>query len=260
MDGGEAPMKPDFASHTLIHFLDRFIYKSARSTPEKPKGASIMQSLPGTSSANVLMTSRSTDTHKPSVNSEQFWRKQLAQVAEDEVFFHQYFTHMGKSVTTKSRQETRQLKRHSNLGEGEDGHDGNEDEIWKALVESRPEIEGDTSSGDDLGFDDSGEDLEDYDDDDSDVDMEEDSAPEDESEKSDLQMADEEDTDLDLEEEGVSSENDQGDTADVLSPIQPPGKNTLQKSKRRKLRSLPTFASVDDYADLLADEADDQEQ
>jgi ribosome biogenesis protein MAK21 len=257
MEGGEAPMKPDFASHTLLHFLDRFIYRSARSTPEKSKGSSIMQPLQGTSSASVLLTGRSTSTQL-SVNSEQFWRKQLSQVAVDEVFFHQYFTHMGKSSTTRNRQEIRQMKQQNDRQEKEDGDDENEDEIWKALVDSRPEVEGDMSSDDDIGFEDSEEDLEDYDDDTSEVDIEGDGAIEDDSGNSDIQMVDE-DTDLELEGDGDSSEIDNDDT-DGLSLSQLPGKNTLQRSKRRKLKNLPTFASAEDYAELLAKEVDGREE
>ncbi|KAL8936600.1 MAG: hypothetical protein Q9216_004843, partial [Gyalolechia sp. 2 TL-2023] len=168
------PPKPDLASHTLIHFLDRFVYRNPKTTTTA-RGASIMQPLSsssgfGTTHSNngALLSSAPSfkDRIKQPVNSEAFWKMEKDKVAADEVFFHKYFSAVGKG-REKARGKKERRKRGKGLDEEGSEEDGEEEaEIWKALVESRPEIEGDEEgrSEDDVGFED--EDMDELDEED----------------------------------------------------------------------------------------------
>jgi ribosome biogenesis protein MAK21 len=259
----EMPVKPDLASHTLIHFLDRFVYRNAKAATGGLRGSSIMQPLAGGDSKGVLVSNRvAIHGHKP-LNAEAFWRKKAEDVAVDEVFFHKYFNQIGRSK--QSLKKTKAEKK-SEDAHNEDEEDG-EDEIWQALVESRPEVEGESEDYSDmemLDLDDSdqsslngsGSDLGDRFEDDEDsnasgVDFEDDDElvnsgseadPGDEIAASDidelfnqeLEMAREDNAEKDSKPDRESS-----------------------RSKRRKLKGLPTFASVEDYAEMMQD--DDEE-
>jgi ribosome biogenesis protein MAK21 len=254
----EMPPKPDLASHSLIAFLDKFVYKNAKATSTGLRGSSIMQPLAGGDSKGVLVSSRlASNTHQP-LNTEAFWRKKAEDVAVDEVFFHKYFNHVSKPKQTgKDKKAGKRAKD----GDSEDEEEAGEDEIWDALVESRPEIEGD--SGDDS-------DLEMLDlDDDSDnssigggvvieeSDEEEEllSSEEDDASASVMELdekVDEADSDLDelFEKELQTGKSDEAKT-------EKDAKREERKSKRRKMKNLPTFASVDDYAQMLDNDEDE---
>ncbi|KAL9028943.1 MAG: hypothetical protein Q9196_002749, partial [Gyalolechia fulgens] len=94
------PPKPDLASHTLIHFLDRFVYRNPKTTTSA-RGASIMQPLTSSSAfdapnhQNKLLLSSAPsfkERVKQPVNSEAFRKQEADKVAADEVFFHKYFS------------------------------------------------------------------------------------------------------------------------------------------------------------------------
>ncbi|KAL8767024.1 MAG: hypothetical protein Q9194_006112, partial [Teloschistes cf. exilis] len=150
------PPKPDLSSHTLIHFLDRFVYRNPKSTTAA-RGASIMQpisSFAGRSDGVLLAPTASLrEKAKQPVNSEAFWKQAADDVGADEAFFHRYFSKVGKGrEKAREKKEKRKKKEEGS----EDGEEEEEEEIWKALVESRPEIEGDDDGGsdDDLDMDD----------------------------------------------------------------------------------------------------------
>ncbi|KAF5851569.1 hypothetical protein GGP41_004358 [Bipolaris sorokiniana] len=81
--------KPDPTIYTLMNFLDKFSFKNAKAKSSGIHGTSIMQPMAGTSkAASYLITTRDGDrTHDP-LNSEQFWRRKVDDVRDDEVFFH----------------------------------------------------------------------------------------------------------------------------------------------------------------------------
>ncbi|PNS19741.1 hypothetical protein CAC42_7708 [Sphaceloma murrayae] len=263
------PPKPDPSSHGLMHFLDRFIYRNAKSKQTAPRGTSIMQPLIGSAAADLLIKSGNGATTIEPINTESFWNKNIKDVPADQVFFHSYF-----SQANKGKGSTKKKKAKSSAGEGSDAEDSGEEEIWKALVDSRPEIEADDD--DDLSMGD----LEDY----SGSEIGVEGLDSDQEGDEGVEIADFPD---DMEEEvealgGSDQEASDGgdfnfDDADALMddddevaldlsdiPGQEGGEDTGKedskegkRKKRRKLKHLPTFASVDDYAKLLADEPDD---
>ncbi|TGO27526.1 hypothetical protein BPAE_0040g00070 [Botrytis paeoniae] len=256
------PPKPDLASHTLTHFLDRFVYRNAKAAAGAPKGSSLMQPLAGGASQGILVSNRGTKVQQ-SVNSEAFWRKKAEDVAVDEVFFHKYFNQIGKGKDASKKKEKKKGE------DGEDDEDEDEDEIWQALVESKPDIEGPESDEDDLDMDDF--DMSE-DDSEGDVDIEgSDDEVDVEGEDEDMQDAEEDDG------EGIFSEEDDdlkdsddeaGSDMDALfeaelqrakSPEAEEEKKETSRSKKRRLKNLPTFASAEDYAAMLDKDDGDED-
>jgi ribosome biogenesis protein MAK21 len=285
------PEKPDPTLHTLIHFLDRFVYRNAKAKGPGMRGVSIMQPLAGTDASDLLIKERSGAARENPLNTEAFWAKRVEDVAADEVFFHQYFNQSTKKTKSKKSAD-------EDDGELEGIDSGDEDEIWKALVDSRPEIEGD--SEDDgfsdmenlMGDDDEDEDdmdLDGQDDDDEEVELNLDSDEEeggvalnfdsDEEEggvKLNLESEAESESDGSGEEEGDKDDDDDafdigelesdddafvGSDEDLPSDIEVPGssktgtngKKEKEKSHKQKLKSLPLYASAEDYAKLIGD-------
>lgn len=262
--------KPDPTIYTLMNFLDKFSFKNAKTKAHAVHGTSIMQPMSHTSKAgDYLITARDGDRLHDPVNSEQFWKKKVDEVREDEVFFHTYFEKSGKAKHVNLKEKKKKRK-----DEGSDEESG-EEEIWKALVKSRPEVEGDDD--DDEGFSDM--DMDDMSDDDMDMDdeggmdggVELNLGSDDDADFGGKQDDDEDDGmdddvfgDMDDEEAFVDSDEDvsidMNDDTDVEEPA-PPSKskedNEKQGRKKRKLKHLPTFASMEDYAKLIGDDDDD---
>lgn len=119
-----------------------------------------MQPLAGTEGRDLLVGSGSAGgdvlRFREPVNSEAFWRRRAEDVAAEDVFFHEYFNRLGKEKKAQ-REDQKKGKKDGNVqgdeSEAELGSD-NESEIWQALVDSRPELEGDEGSDLDLDMDD----------------------------------------------------------------------------------------------------------
>jgi len=244
------PPKPDLASHNLSNFLDRFVYRNAKAVTGAPRGGSIMQPLAGGDSRGVLLSSRASNHGQQSVNTEAFWRKKAEDVSVDEVFFHKYFSQIGKSKQAPGKKATSKSRGESDNEDGE-----NEDEIWQALVDSRPEVEGNSDDESDLEM----------------LDLDE-SEAELSAEGSEVDLDDEEahhESDLDESDdfEGIVLDEEAGSEMDELFVKELQTGDLQQKAsdqgeensrqKRRRLRGLPTFASMEDYAEMLANDEDE---
>ncbi|KAF2667719.1 CBF-domain-containing protein [Microthyrium microscopicum] len=290
LDQSKAPPKPDPTLHTLMHFLDRFVYRNAKANGAPMRGSSIMQPLAGNDAVDLLVSSRAGASAEIPLNTEAFWNKKAGEVAADEVFFHQYFAQSGKN----KKKEKKKVKEDDEDDDEEGGEDAGEDEIWKALVNSRPEVEGDSdddeegfSDMDDLMADDAADDDGGYsdgaDEDDQDVVFNMDSDGEDEemiSEDGGVEInmeSDEEVAELnDEDDEAVAAADDDDDEgvfniadlesdddaqigsedelpSDVEAPVADEAKEKKGKNKKRKLKHLPLFASAEDYAKLIGD-------
>ncbi|KAJ5587631.1 uncharacterized protein N7459_003396 [Penicillium hispanicum] len=289
--------KPDMTLHTLTHFLDRFVYRTPKAGAAA-RGASIMQPLAGADTADRLVEAGKVAAQQGPLNSENFWKKKAGDVAAEDVFFHEYFNRVNKDKARgKKGKGAGEPVAHDE--EDVEGLSDNEDEIWKALVDSRPDLEADEDSDDDLdmddlesAYDDDEDDLEgegegsgddevifnDESDEPSDEEMAEFSGFEDEEEgaappptaskkaakksaKEDKATEEDEDTfDMDVSDDEAFVDSDEDLPSDMeFGGVDLPAAETTaapSKSKKRKLKHLPTFASADDYAALLADEDD----
>ena len=255
----EMPPKPDLSQNSLIHFLDRFVYRNPKAT-NAPRGASIMQPMAGGDSSALLVSaySEKSSTKQP-VNSEAFWKQASENINADEVFFHKYFSTLGRGKENASKKK---MERKADAEDSED--EGDEAEIWEALVDSRPEL----NKGSDGGFGD--EDIESdmeetYDEDEDELDLDLELAKVDESAKGN--RADDAEGLPDFDDEGdeafLDSDDelpsdledvfDQGDTLSKPESVVEP-ENEKRGDKRRRLKNLPIFASADDYAKMLEEE------
>jgi len=253
------PNKPDLSLHTLIHFLDRFVYRNARYIATGPKGMSIMQPLAGGDATHFLASARYSSKSQVPVNSEAFLRREAKDIGADEAFFHNYFSRIGKANAAVDRTDATKGRDPATGSDDE----GNESDIWEALVMSRPELGGDEQSDSGMDMDDISFGSEDGSvalDDEEVLGSQDDALSE---------AADGTDTDLDLESDDealvasdteIPSDVDQtlknGLVAREISQAtaldrQPPLK------KRRRLKHLPTFASAASYAAMLSGDDDD---
>ena len=260
----QMPAKPDPATLTLMHFLDRFVYRNAKTKERASHGSSIMQPMAGSASrADMLVRPGQEAGVGANVNSEAFWNKKLEDVKAEDVFFHAYFNQAGNKKRRAPKKEAKADV------QDEDDSDAGEDEIWEAIAKSKPEVEGpdeddDLSLGDlESGYSDDGgseagidlgggaEDREagidlggEGDADTDDEDME--GMPELESDEGDAMFDDDAEVPFDIEDEAEEPATD--DKA---------ARNKNKRKEKKKLKALPTFASAEDYAKLLADEPDD---
>lgn len=276
-------VKPDLGLYTLAHFLDRFVYRNAKQKPSV-RGTSIMQPLYGGSQIDQTLLVRSTDyaSKETPANTENWLNKKVRDIKPDERFFHQYFT------TKQGAMKPHKDKKTSEAGAEED-EEIDEDEVWNALVKSRPDVEDDSDDGE-IGF--SEEEFGSMSDSDSEID--EDLAEQDGSEvdsdegleafsqgsedglDEQRHVGDEESNSEDdvfysflgdeakEEEKDAASEEDEGE--EVPEGQEPKTTKRArdgqqsQKSKKRKLKDLPLFASVDDYAKLLDSDGAEESQ
>lgn len=287
--------KPDLTLHTLSHFLDRFVYRTPK-TATSTRGASIMQPLAGGDTQDRLVEAGKAAPQGMPLNSENFWKRKADEVAAEDVFFHEYFNRVNKDKTRAKKGKDDDEDPVARDEEGDELSDA-ESEIWKALVDSRPEVEA-GDSDDDLDLDDldsAYDDDEDEDagagegDDDEVIFNDESDEPSDEEfdgldEDEDAAVSsppavskkapaktgkdaktpakddESDDFDMDVSDDEAFLDSDEDLPSDmelggVELPAETPDVPTASDSKkRRKLKHLPTFASADDYAALLADE------
>ncbi len=257
----DMPPKPDPTHYTLMHFLDRFIYRSPRSKASATMhGTSIMQPLAGSNAADLLVKPGKDNGIRDAINSEAFWQKKIEDVAADDVFFHSYFNLAG----TKKRQPSQQTKADraaddvSDAGTDEEG----EEEIWKAITASRPEVEG-ADDDDDLSLGDLESAYSDSEDgSEAGIDLGGDGG-DDAAGLDELLNDDEADDMLELESEDSAMFDDEHDLPEDFEPVQEPtedkelSRSQQRRKDKKKLKSLPTFASVEDYERLLGADDDD---
>lgn len=273
------PPKPDLSLNTLIHFLDRFVYKNPKTSTKTTgtKGISIMQPLLAGDKSSVLV-SNAGGREKPAVNSDQFWKMNTENVGADEVFFHKYFSVVGREKEKRAAKKAKKERaRRVEDADEDDDEEGDEEEIWKALVGSRPEIDGDEDGGEE-GFsdlealDDEEDENEDMEDDakaDAEVEDHEDDLEE--AEMPDLGDSDEDDallasddelpSDLDTAfkaELQTNTKKRKGEPSPAPAPDDAAAETESKRGKKRqRLRNLPTFASLEDYEKMLGGEEEE---
>lgn len=267
----EMPPKPDPTQHTLMHFLDRFVYRNPKTKQEKTHGSSIMQPLAGASKAADILVKPGDPTRRAPLNSEAFWAKKVENVAADEVFFHNYFNAAGNS---KRKPVKEQKQRGAVDSEDEDAM---EDQIWEAIANSRPEVEGpdsdddlsmgdleslsggsdDDESGSEGGIDLGGEDgdgaadlsafasMDGFGGESEDEEaLDSDDVPDLDDDDEDAMLGDEDEVPFD----GFDGEEEEAEAETNAA------RNKKKRAEKKKLKNLPVFASAEDYAKLIGDD------
>lgn len=277
---------PDLSLYTLAHFLDRFVYKNPKKAA--PRGASAMQ--PSSSTAGGVRRVRA-DVQETPLNVEGWWRRGEGGVPADQVFFQRYFAQKhAKEHARATKADKRKSKRDdedagsdeedsgASGGERDEDSDAEEDEIWKAMKASMPSTAGDNFVDDDDDDDDDDDglieeaedlmsppisDAEDAsigsgsDDEDAPTAVEGDNLDDDESSLSEPSDADDLHL-IDYDTTDSASEDWTGFRAGVDATDNKRKRgNDGAPSRRKKRRSLPTFASYEDYARMIEDEPED---
>lgn len=249
---GEQQPKPDLGLFTLAHFLDRFVYKNAKEKTTS-RGSSIMQPLGGAQTGSLLVKASNLSGAALPANTENWLNKKVEDIRPDEKFFFDYFTSKQNKLKEKAE--------HKKAAFDED--EENDDEIWQALVNSRPEVE--DISDDGLSFDEG--DFLDDDISEGEAEVEQDEEePEFEDElaedfeeieegavENDGSESDEPDM-FGLNSEDELSDNEQVSVADTKKRSKD---ESDKKAKKPKLSSLPVFASADDYSQYLNSDDDE---
>jgi ribosome biogenesis protein MAK21 len=259
--------KPDLNLHTLSHFLDRFVYRNPKLSHMGLRGSSIMQPMATENTHAVLLGADKANKIAAPVNSEQFRTKASSEVAVEDVFFHQYFSSIKKTAAPMSAKEKKRAeKKKSRDVDDEEEDDADEDEIWKAMMQSAPDLEGDEFVDDD-------------DDDDLDLaDMESDDEMADDADDGSVDIDpaffdDDDDEDLmDVDATGIPLPATAADVDEIPSDVddfagfdseaettkkQKTSKRAADKAEKKRKKNLPTFASAEDYAQMLEDDEDE---
>ena len=189
------------------------------------------------SGRHLILTDK---TAKLPVNLEAFWKMDEEKIGVDDAFFHKYFNMKTRGVETAKRKKADRKRKGDSV---DDEENGSEDEIWKALVDSRPELEGSEEGDDDIDMDD----LEDE----SDVGT----APDRDDTRSTENLDLHGDSDGPyFEEEDALLESDDEVPADFDAQKIGLKRGTKLSRRRKMLKNLPTFASVDEYATMIQNE------
>ncbi|KAK5782294.1 hypothetical protein RI543_000224 [Arxiozyma heterogenica] len=242
-DKGEEMSKPDLGLFTLAHFLDRFVYRNAKQKPVS-RGSSIMQPLFGGSELNNNILVKASDLKHNSVpvNTENWLNKKVEDINPEDKFFHQYFSSKKSAVRIQKEKKARSF-------DSDDEMD--EDEIWDALVKSKPDVEDDSDDGIEFSTEDfSSDESSENEDEGSDIAGSDDETnEEDDIEFSALDGVDgiKEDTDDSSSENEISNNKRHHDDSDSESH---------KKSKKQKKKALPVFASADDYSEYLKSDSE----
>lgn len=281
--GDKVTSNADLTLNTLMHFLDRFVFRN----PKKQtgvRGSSIMQPALSGDMDNDVVVRRS---HVPLdyVNSAAFWNQRPENVPVDQQFFLQYFQakqkRAGQAAEMQKPEETADAPSDEEDVDDDDlsTDDEEEKEIWKAMKRSTPhevadkeEEEDDDEVLDALKADESDEE------DDEEATQAEEAGQEESGADSDaIDDAAQEAADSDASEEQEDSDDEPGmllededdlvpftNFSDEEEPMQgtkrpaedtdegPTSKNRKRTEQRRKRREQPAFASADDYAHMLA--------
>lgn len=215
------------------------------------------------------------------VNSEAFWSRRLGEVKPDEVFFHRYFSDVGprRKATLERRTGVKDDKKRKR-GDGAEWDEdlgANEDEISKALAGSRPELEdGGVSDSDESANEEDEDALAEEmadgsdasnvgidDDEGVELNFESDLEDEDDVDAADLEgeegFSDTGSFNLGDGEDDLVGTEDESDGLAETQAVEKAGDKSKHKKKKRKLADLPTFASADDYAKII-EEGDDDDQ
>ncbi|WBW74507.1 ribosome biogenesis protein Noc1 [Schizosaccharomyces osmophilus] len=258
--------KPDLSLHTLSHFLDKFAYRNPKKSAAV-KGYSIMQPLAGSVSKGIVSTG--TGQGNAPMNSEQFIGKQESEIPVDELFFHRFFN----DKYIKGKQSNKK-----NVSVNEEG-EMDEDEVWKALVDSKPnlEMEEEESDFDEEAMDEAMADFSDGEEAEQPKEPAEEAEENVEEEEEEGQMFSDEETEprentanapavpdaeeggsedemqlLEDEEDLLPFENGEDEESEGEEERREQKEKSSQKNKRRKtIKELPVFADADSYAHLL---------
>ncbi|KAK0481504.1 CBF/Mak21 family-domain-containing protein [Armillaria novae-zelandiae] len=269
----------DLSLNTLSHFLDRFVYKNPKKSTTT-KGASAMQPAASGLDGTGVKLMKGDAGGNVLVNDAAFMKMKIQDVPVDEMFFHKFFARKNErnqSKVEKDNSEDEDEDEDVDDGSGEEmdltgdeaaaggeqiadsDESDDEEEVWKAMKASMPKTEGDDDLVEDSDIDeddlpsdfDAGEDDDDDEPDDSD-----DLSLAEGSDNDDLISLDEDMPEGLMEYDGPGEEEEE-EWGGIDSGNGKRKRTQESKEKRKKFKSLPTFASYEDYAKMIEDGPED---
>ena len=248
--------KPDLGLYTLSHFLDRFVYKKAKSKANL-KGSSIMQPLGGLHTGNLLVRATGIENTDIPANTEDWLSKKANQIKPEDEFFYQYFsTKQDKLMRSKFDKEMNErAKRREDEDEDSELDD---DTVWNALVASNPDVEGDEDNYDDdlsdLSMSDISDDEEDEGDKEVIEDVEDDGDEDDEGSEADSEEESDEDGPVKLRTlEGMDEEFNSEEEEVEVEEVEEKPKTKKEKKSKSKSKSK---SKTDNNGELSSDGED----
>lgn len=145
LSGDAISATSDLEQYSLMAFLDRFIYREAKKSTAS-RGSSMMQ--PGLANQDrsnrvVLVKGAHSTAADAAVNSDKFRRKNVHDVAVDQLFFHKFFTSKAELDGDKATAATKRKSRRGGRGSDDEADDASD---AGSIVEAGGDIDG--------GFDD----------------------------------------------------------------------------------------------------------
>ncbi|KAK4050449.1 RNA-binding ribosome biosynthesis protein mak21 [Microbotryomycetes sp. JL201] len=134
----------ELESHSLNHFLDRFVYRDLKKSLTT-KGSSMMQpGVPGQDkTGRIVVVKGAMRGEENVVNSEAFRRKHISQIPVDQIFFHKYFS--DKAAFEQNKKDLVK-KRKERKGESfSDDQDVGEDDDEASIADMLDERDDDDS-------------------------------------------------------------------------------------------------------------------
>lgn len=259
------PPKPDLSLHTLVHFLDDFVKKNPKKVLQPSSGGNKEKNpLIKFRGESIMQPAAFASTHLSRAAAQGYYQKEEYGVAPDEVFFHKYYSIIGEGKE-KGDKKKAQRQRKDKDGSEDANDEDDEDEVWQAIVDSKPELDGSDPSDDELymgeleSSDDQGEGgsvLEDDhnsgSDDGGGVEVGEDDGLSELGEEDEELLRSDEDAPFGL--EGAFGHDDHAQLLGGKRPSVLPEESKRGRKRRKMLKNLPTFASADDYAEMLKDD------
>lgn len=259
----------DLTQHTLMHFLDRFVFRNPKKNVSL-KGPSIMQpALGGNADGDFRVRSHVPRPGQQAVNTAEFWNSAPEKVPVNERFFLHFFDAKRNRSQLKEGKDAPAPEPDSDFESDEEG----EQDVWNAIKASMSkEDKAEVDDEDDdmleaLDHEVGGDNDDDDDDDDDDEEDEEDGDEEEEDGSEDdgedaaaAAMFEDEDDLVPSDEEGTFDDSGipftdfeaaAGTKRTADDEPEPQGKNKERAMRRKKMRAMPAFASADEYAHML---------
>ncbi|PFH49158.1 hypothetical protein AMATHDRAFT_5130 [Amanita thiersii Skay4041] len=268
----------DLTQNTLSHFLDRFVYKNPKKSKgdgsAKTKGASAMQpAASGLDGQSVKILKMDGEGGAMGFHDNEFLQKGEQDIPVDQVFFHRYFSKKNgreKVKAVKKRQGSEMSETSDDTeksASGEEASNLDEKEVWKAIKATMPRTQGEDGNL-----------LEDSDDIPSDLGISDDEGEMDrieddeDAENSVLSLAEASDNEdlislnadipdglIEYDGTGTDGEGEEWSGIEGEKLGKKRKREERKGSKRKKLRSLPTFASFEEYAGMIEEGEDDDD-
>ncbi|KAG8906901.1 hypothetical protein FRB99_005783 [Tulasnella sp. 403] len=262
LSGNTVTADADLHLHSTSSFLDRFVSRKPKKVVAK--GGSVMQPTALGDSGVLVRELRGTGA---AMVDEGTLKHGSTGLPVDQLFFKKHYENKREKKVTKGKggdDDADGLGLEEDDEEDEEDEAGDEDEVWKAIEESHPDAEAlsDVDEDEDAsapsGLSDIGEDEgEEFDEDAFEDEFETNDVSDDEPGMDVDGFAEDSDDLLSLDGLGKDEEDEEDDWGGVGTKKRKPSKTQKGGRSTKRRKTLPTFASYEDYQKMI-DEAEEE--